>query len=55
MHISTKEETQQTREPAAMRQHQRDDLGESQREGKDQPGAWRNGTSFGLTVCQMKY
>jgi hypothetical protein len=39
---------QQTREPAAMRQHQSHDLAECQREGKDQSGAWRNGTSFGL-------
>jgi hypothetical protein len=31
-----------------MRQHQGDDLAECQREGKDQSGAWRNGTSFGL-------
>jgi hypothetical protein len=39
---------QQTREPAAMQQHQSHDLAECQREGKDQSGAWRNGTSFGL-------
>ena len=39
---------QQTREPAAMQQHQSDDLAECQREGRDQSGAWRNGTSFGL-------
>jgi hypothetical protein len=31
-----------------MRQHQSDDLAECQREGRDQSGAWRNGTSFGL-------
>jgi len=31
-----------------MWQHQRDDLGEHQREGKGQSGEWRNGTSFGL-------
>jgi len=39
---------QTTGEPAAMRQHQGDDLGACQREGKDQSGEWRNGTSFGL-------
>jgi hypothetical protein len=39
---------QTTREPAAMRPHQSDDLAECQREGKDQSGEWRNGTSFGL-------
>jgi len=39
---------QQTREPAAMQQYQSDDLAECQREGRDQSGAWRNGTSFGL-------
>jgi hypothetical protein len=44
---------------AAMRQHQSDDLAECQRERsilattfsrpfKDQSGAWRNGTSYGL-------
>jgi hypothetical protein len=40
----------QTREPAAMRQHQGDNLAECQREGgvKDQSGMWRNGTLFGL-------
>ena len=32
-----------------MRQHQSDDLGECQREGKGQSGVWRNGTSFGLS------
>jgi len=49
---------QQTREHAAMRQHQSDDLAECQREAffattfsrpfKDQSGAWLNGTSFSL-------
>ena len=40
---------QQTSEPAAIRQHQSDDLGECQREWRAQSGAWRNGTSFGLS------
>jgi hypothetical protein len=46
-----------------MWEHQDDDLAESQREGpvlrndllrpfKDQSGAWRNGTSFGLNALE---
>jgi hypothetical protein len=39
-----------------MRQHQGDDLGECQREGgKDQFGAWRNGTSFGLNDLEALF
>ena len=33
---------------AATSKPQSHDLGECQREGRDQSGAWRNGTSFGL-------
>jgi hypothetical protein len=50
---------QQTREHAAMWQHQSDDLAKCQREGpffsttfsrpfKDHTGTWRNASSFGL-------
>jgi hypothetical protein len=61
--ISTKEEKdgdqQKTHSRAALRQYQSYDLAEYHREGsvlrnellspfKDQSGAWRNGTSFGL-------
>jgi hypothetical protein len=38
-----------------MRQHQSDDLGEHQRDGRDQFGAWRNGTSFGLNDLEALF
>ena len=39
---------QAARQHTTMWQHQSDDLGKPQREGRNQSGEWRNGTSFGL-------